>query len=365
MDKKYKILICPLGWGLGHAGRMIPVISGLRDRGHHILIGAEDKHFAFFNSELPGSDLIRFPGFKPAYSRFLPVHIVLFFQIPILLYHTVHEHFKLKKIIRDNSIDILISDNRFGLWNKNIRTVYVTHMPLIPFPGIFRSFEFIGIRLHRAIIRRYTLCFIPDLPGAMNLTGRLTHDLRLPENSRFIGILSRFMSMDPGKAMNDSGFSHNCVIISGPPPQSGILRKKLIRVLQNRQPETIILGGKPEKSSEMTRSGNIIYYDHLSSEPMRKVILQSENIIARAGYSTIMDLICLRKSALLIPTPGQTEQEYLSRYLSGRKLFSYMSQKEINDDFRFPGPRSTEWSDNITTRSRIFFEKALNELLDK
>lgn len=365
MDKKYNILVCPLGWGLGHAGRMIPVITGLRDRGHHILIGAEDKHSAFFNSELPGTDLIRFPGFKPVYSRFLPAYIILFFQIPLLLYHIVREHLKLKKIIRDNSIDILISDNRFGLWNKNIRTVYVTHMPLIPFPRLFRCFEFIGIRLHRAIIRRYTLCFIPDLPGSDNLTGRLAHDLRLPDNARFIGILSRFMSQDPFNKSQDSGLRHNCVIISGPSPQSGILRKKLTLLLQNRQPETIILGGKPENSSETTRSGNIIYYGHLSSGPMKEVILQSENIIARAGYSTIMDLVCLGKSALLIPTPGQTEQEYLSAYLSGRKWFSYISQKEINDDFKLPGPLYNEWSDDLIARSRMLFEKTLNELLDE
>ncbi len=365
MDKKYNILVCPLGWGLGHAGRMIPVIAGLRDRGHHILIGAEDKHFAFFNSELPGSDLIRFTGFKPAYSRFLPAYAVLFFQIPLLLYHVVREHFKLKKIIRDNSIDILISDNRFGLWNKKIRTVYVTHMPLIPFPRIFRCFEFIGIILHRAIIRRYTLCFIPDLPGSINLTGRLTHDLRLPDNARFIGILSRFMSPDPVKACNDSGLTHNCVIISGPFPQSGILRKKLTLLFQDRLPETIIFGGKPGNSSEMTRSGNVIYYDHLSSGPMKEVILQSENIIARAGYSTIMDLVCLGKSALLIPTPGQTEQEYLSAYLSGRRLFSCISQKDIRNDLELPGSRTPEWSDYLTARSRVLFEKAMNELLDK
>ena len=71
MDKKYKILVCPLGWGLGHAGRMIPVITWLKGRGHHIIIGADDKHFAFFNSELPGNDLIKFPGFKTCLLRFL------------------------------------------------------------------------------------------------------------------------------------------------------------------------------------------------------------------------------------------------------------------------------------------------------
>lgn len=364
MNKKLNILICPLGWGLGHAGRMIPIASLLREMGHRIYFGAEERHLAFLESELPGATLIKFPGFKPGYSRFLPAYFILFLKIPLLIYHTISEHFKVKRIIKDYSIDILISDNRFGLWNKNIKTAYVTHMPVIPFPGAFRFLECIGIKLHRAVIRRYSLCFIPDLPGAVNFTGRLTHSTTLPDNTRFIGVLSRFIGPEPKGTDNNFSFSHNCVIISGPLPQSEILKKKLIQVLKDRQPVTIFLGGKPEGPSEMVRSDNIMFYNHLPTDAMKTMIGQSEDIIARAGYSTIMDLICLKKSALLIPTPGQTEQEYLSRYLSGKGWFSYLSQEEITNELKFSDSRRINWSDDIIVQSSLLLERALNEMLE-
>ena len=364
MNKKLNILICPLGWGLGHAGRMIPVALRLREMGHRIYFGAEERHLVFLESELPGATLIKFPGFKPGYSRLLPAYIVLLLKIPFLIYNTISEHFKVKRIIKDHSIDILISDNRFGLWNKDIKTVYVTHMPVIPFPGVFRFLECIGIKIHSAIIRRYSFCFIPDLPGSVNFTGRLTHSTTLPDNARFIGVLSRFIGSESQGTENNFSFRHNCVIISGPPPQSEILRKKLIQVLMGRQPVTIFLGGKPEGSAEMVRSDNIMYYNHLPTDAMKTMIGQSEDIIARAGYSTIMDLICLKKSALLIPTPRQTEQEYLSRYLSGKGWFSYISQKEISNELKFNGSREINWSDDIKVQSRLLLERALNEMLE-
>ena len=332
--------------------------------GHRIYFGAEERHLAFLESELPGSILIKFSGFKPGYSRFLPAYLVLLLKTPLLIYHTINEHFKVKRIIRDHSIDILISDNRFGLWNKNIKTVYVTHMPVIPFPKAFRFLEYIGIKLHRAIIRRYSLCFIPDLPGAVNFTGRLTHSTALPDNTRFIGILSRFSGSESKGKADNFNFPYNCVIISGPSPQREILSKKLALVLKDRQPVTIFLGGKPELSAELVRSDNIMYYNHLPTNGMKTVIGQSEDIIARAGYSTIMDLICLKKSALLIPTPGQTEQEYLSEYLSGKGWFSYISQKEITNELKFSGSRPTNRSDDILVQSRLLFERGLNELLE-
>jgi spore coat polysaccharide biosynthesis predicted glycosyltransferase SpsG len=364
VDKKYNILICPLGWGLGHAARMIPVASRLKDLGHRIFFGAEEKHFAFLRSELPDTRLIKFPGFDPGYSFFLPAYMIILLKIPLLVCHTVREHYKLKQIIRDHSIDILISDNRFGLWNKSIKTVYVTHMPLIPFPKTFRFLEFTGIKIHNAIIRRYSLCFIPDLPGSVNISGRLTHLCKLPDNIRFIGILSRFLRSGTDSTANNFTFRHNSIIISGPSPQSDILRNKLVKVLKNRQPLTVILCGKPEGSSEMVRSDNILYYDHLPSSAMKEVLIHSDNIIARAGYSTIMDLICLGKSALLIPTPGQTEQEYLAEYLSGKGWFSSISQRDITKDLILSRTTFPYRTEDIIEQSRLLLDKALNEMLN-
>ena len=269
----------------------------------------------------------------------------------------------LKRIIRENKIDIVISDNRFGLWNRNIKTVYVTHMPLIPFPKLFKSFEFIGILLHRVIIKKYSLCFIPDLPGEINLSGRLSHGIKLPDNVRFTGILSRFMTKENISEESTPKFSHNTVILSGPEPQKGILKNKLTAILKDQLPVTVILEGKPLNKGETAGSGNIIFYNHLPAAEMKVMITGSETIIARSGYTTIMELISLNCRAILIPTPGQTEQEYLAEYLSERGWFTFIRQSELKEIIP-DAPLESIKTCEILESSSILLSEALKELLE-
>jgi len=348
---------------MGHAARMIPLAKKLLERHHNVIIGSGEDHLSLFRIELPGLSYIHFPGFKPGYSRYLPQYIILLFKTPILFYHIIHEHFKLKRIIRRYSIDVVISDNRFGLWNRNIRSVYVTHMPLIPFPKPLRFLEFIGILLHRFIINKYSLCFIPDLPGELNVSGRLSHGLKLPSNVRYIGILSRFDSSGSFPVRNHLTDQHITVILSGPEPQREILKQKLVSILGKNKQTTIILEGRPGKTNNGVRSDNITFINHLPSSEMQKIISVSKSIVTRAGYSTIMELISLNCSALLIPTPGQTEQEYLAELLAEKNWFSYCPQNKIKEVIPFP-PNKANWSDEILIQSRLLLEEALQELIE-
>jgi hypothetical protein len=331
LNKKKNILICPLEWGLGHAARMIPMARKLQEMNNNIFIASGEEHLAFFRNELPGLTLINFSGFRPGYSRCLPQYFVLLLKTPQLFYHIILEHFRVKKIIRDYNIDIIISDNRFGLWNKKITSVYVTHMPLIPFPEPFRVLEFIGIHLHRAVIKRYSYCFIPDLPGEVNVSGRLSHGISLSLNVRFIGILSRFETSKKEKN-NPADFRHNTIILSGPEPQREMFKQKLVSLLQGKEPPVVIFEGKPGDSVKSSRSGNVIYYNHLTASDMRDIVTGSECVVSRSGYTTVMDLISMNCGALLIPTPGQTEQEYLATYWKEKFGFKILQQREITKD---------------------------------
>ena len=331
---------------------------------NNIFIGTGNEHLLLLRNELPGLSYIHFPGFKPGYSRLLPQYITLLLQTPILLYHIIREHYRLKRIIRDYDINIVISDNRFGLWNRKVKTVYVTHMPLIPFTKFLRILEFIGILLHRAIIKKYSLCYIPDLPGELNVSGRLSHGIKLPGNVRYIGILSRFISEGPSLKENAGKFQHNTVILSGPEPQRGILKQKLVTLLKDRAPMTVMLEGKPGKRGGSSTSGNIIFYNHLPAPEMKEIIKGSEKIIARSGYTTIMELISLNRSALLIPTPGQTEQEYLAEYLSCKGWYSSLKQSELKEIVSTPSETSIR-SGEILEQSRLLLTEALKELLEE
>jgi len=342
---------------------MIPLARKLLDMNQNVFVASGVEHLNLFRTELPGLTYIEFPGFRPGYSRYLPQYIPLLIKTPLLLFHIVREHHRLKKIINDYSIDLVISDNRFGLWNRKTKTAYITHMPLIPFPKPFRFLEFIGIILHRILIRKYSLCFIPDLPGELNLTGRLSHGLKLPGNVRYIGILSRFpakIQTPPPKLVS---FKHNTVILSGPEPQKSIFRKRILSLLRNEKILTLILEGKPETGNEIVMSDNFAFCNHPPSPEMEQMISTAEKIITRAGYSTIMELVSLNKSALLVPTPGQTEQEYLAEYLSSKGLFSSCRQVKLKEGLSFKPVKKTFPSD-INGQSSVLLEKALGELLE-
>ena len=356
-------MICPLEWGLGHAARMIPVAARLLGMNHNVFIASGEEHLKLFRDELTGLNYIDFPGFSPGYSRYLPQYIGLLLKTPLLLFHIFREHHRLKRIINDYAIDIVISDNRFGLWNRKIRTAYFTHMPLIPFPKPFQFMEFIGIYLHRGIIGKYSLCFIPDLPGEVNLTGRLSHGIKLPGNVRYTGILSRFQYTHKSSTGTPLPAMHNTVILSGPEPQRSVFRQAVLQLLKDEKIPSLILEGRPGKGHEIKWSGNFAYCNHLASPEMKQVIISGEKIITRAGYSTIMELISLNRSALLVPTPGQTEQEYLGEYLSSKGLFFSCSQKNLNMD-HYAGSREKSWPDELNEQSTALLDKALSELLE-
>jgi hypothetical protein len=342
---------------------MIPVARMLLERNYNVIIGSGKEHQAMFRNELPGLTYIDFPGFKPEYSRFLPQYISLLLRIPLLLYHIAAEHIQLKKIINENKIDIILSDNRFGLWNRRIKSVYVTHQIVIPFPRIFRFLEWTGILFHRYFIKKYSFCFIPDLPGDINLSGRLSHGFRLPENTRYIGLLSRFTGRSQS-VENRFRFPHNTVILSGPEPQRGVLRQKLIEILSKREPPSVFLEGKPGDSVEMSKSENIISYNHLPANEMQEMIKGSTGIVTRSGYTSVMELISLNCSALLIPTTGQPEQEYLAEYLSGKGWFGTISQDRLNES-AIPASLEAQWPSYIFEESSELLDKALEELLNK
>ncbi len=343
---------------------MIPVAKKLTESGHKVFIGSGEEHLAFFQNELHGITCVHFPGFNPGYSKFLPQYITILFKTPLLLFHIISEHHRLNAIIRDHSIDTVISDNRFGLWNRKVRTAYFTHMPLIPFPKPFRFLEFTGIMLHSYIIRKYDFCFIPDLPGELNVSGRLSHGLKLPPTVRYTGILSRFSLPVRNSSVHTASSPYNLVILSGPEPQRDIFKRKVLELLRNTGSATIILEGKPEKSGKIVRSDNFTFFSHLSSGEMQKMISGSETIITRAGYSSIMELISLNRSAMLIPTPGQTEQEYLAGYLSDRGWFSSCRQGNMTKE-NILNLRESVLPSGIAEQSSALLDKALEELLEE
>lgn len=323
--KRKKILLAPLDWGLGHATRCIPIIRELLKAGHEVVIAADGRMEHLLRDEFPDLRFIYLKGYGLSYSSVFTAWMKIIFQLPKIIFRLLVEHSHLKNIIREHKIDVVISDGRFGLWNKNVCSVYMTHQVMIKCPRGLKVFEPLLYYFHSRIINKYNFCWIPDYSGGANISGDLSHKYPLPSNARFINPLSRYTP-----SSEEINFEYDlCIVISGPEPSRSVFEKIVLSQLDTYTGKAILIEGRPGRKHD-EQKGNHRIVSHLPSETLKKAIVSSRLVVCRSGYSSIMDLVALKKDALLIPTPGQTEQEYLAEYLASHKIFKSVSQSEFS-----------------------------------
>ena len=322
---KIRVLVAPLDWGLGHATRCIPIISTLLQQNCEVIVGAEGAGKILLQKEFPDLTFVELRGYHMQYSKnkfWLPVKLLV--QFPKLMYSIYAERQWLKKIIVHYKIDAVISDNRLGLSNKEIPCFYITHQLLIKTGNAFT--EKIAQKIHYHFINKYNACWVPDAEGNKNLAGELSHPKVLPNVAlKYLGPLSRFKK-------TEVDFKYDvCVLLSGPEPQRTIFEKIILEDLKTFAGKAFLLRGLPGDVTEIENGLSIVEIkNHLSAQELNNFIQQSKLIISRSGYTTIMDLAKLQQKALLVPTPGQTEQEYLADYLKQRQLFCSLQQNEFS-----------------------------------
>lgn len=333
MQQNYqkRILICPLDWGLGHAARCIPIIKQyLEQNNTEVIIAADKRPLELLKKEFPQLQFVQLPGYNISYSENTSMVFQMVLSAPKILWGIYKEHQALKKIIKDNKVDVVISDNRYGLWNKQVRSIFITHQIMIKSTQKLKFLEPLLYKINKKFIKQYSECWIPDYEGNNNLSGDLSHLYQLPTNAKYIGTLSRFSAHPPTSRIEFGREFGILVILSGPEPQRTVLEKKILAQLKEIEIKTIIVRGTPGIKEKLYVPDHITVYDHLESEEMRRAIVASKIILCRSGYSTIMDLAVLNKKAIFIPTPGQTEQEYLAEYHAEKGNAIYFKQNEFN-----------------------------------
>ncbi len=326
-QKKLTVLISPLDWGLGHATRIVTIIKILQKHGTQVLIAAEGAAAALLQSEFPQVEILDFPGYRVHYSKHKKNFIwVLLRQIPGIAGTIRAENNWLKKVVKEHNIDAIISDNRFGFYHKSIPSVYITHQLFIETGK--KWMNAIAQKIHYKYINRFNECWVPDFEKEQNLAGKLSHPSAKPAiDIKFIGPLSRF------KKAEEKNISNNVVIIlSGPEPQRTIWEKQLLKQIENYTGSVILVRGKPGSRDEISGNLNLKVYNHLPAAELGNLIESAAVVLSRSGYSTVMDLVALGKKAILVPTPGQAEQEYLAVYLKEKKFFYTCSQQELQLD---------------------------------
>jgi UDP:flavonoid glycosyltransferase YjiC (YdhE family) len=410
---KKKILVCPLDWGLGHASRDVPIIQRLVDMDHEVVLAGDGAAMDLLRTEFPELESLYLRSvIRMRYSRRLPAWLKITLLSPLLFIEIFSEHLSIRRIIRDIKPDVLISDNRYGLWNRRVRSILITHQLSIRLPRFARFLEYPFHVVIRAFIGKFDRCWIPDYPGEANLSGELSHRYPLTGNSAFIGVISRF-AVPPGKTTRTSsrflghpnigppGLSRPAavpgevtrdlsgtvsaagpgisipgpritvprkprpvdlvVLLSGPEPQRSVLQKLVLRQALTLNCGCVILQGLPGRSRRVDLTSSTTMYSHMPAGELGKLLDMAEHIICRAGYTGIMDLAVLRKKAMIIPTPGQTEQEDLAGYLAEKGIFLACSQDELDLESALEDLREFEPEFNLPADDLL--ESAIREIV--
>ena len=330
MEQK-SVCIAPLDWGLGHATRCITLIRALESLQYKIYIATEGKHEAILKEAFPNATFLKLRGYRIWYTKQRALLIPgIILQIPKIIFAIIHEFKWLKKAAHKYQFDLVISDNRFGFYHQKIKSIFITHQLELqtPFSWSTRLNQIITY----ALIKNYASCWVADMQPPHNLSGVLANPKYKPSIPIwYMNCLSR-LYVDQTKTNEEQNLLRNefLGIVSGPEPQRTLLENIFWEQGNDMGAPFIVVAGLPDNKAYHKKSDSGILYSHLNGTALAAAIKQSKFIICRGGYTTLMELIPFNKKLILVPTPGQTEQEYLARYWQEKKWAISFSQSDFN-----------------------------------
>ena len=311
-----KILVAPLNWGLGHSSRCVPLIQRFLDEGHEVILGGDGESLTLLRKHFPK---LRYVNLAPLSLRYSKGHRQVWAMLkamPQLIKWAIQDHAMLQAVLREEQIDRVISDNRFGLYSTRTECIYMTHQLHIMLPRGWRWAENLASRIHARLYARYNKVWIPDYEDVDTcLAGELSHPTfkikNLKSSIEYIGPLSRFEKPSPQGGVG----SYDVVaVLSGLEPQRTMLEKEIIARYQDSEEHVLVVQGLMNRPHTRFKRANFTIVPSMNDAELVSALMGAKRIIARSGYSTIMDLNALGilEKAELIPTPGQPEQEYLA-----------------------------------------------------
>ncbi|MEZ4887528.1 MAG: glycosyltransferase [Chitinophagales bacterium] len=339
-----RIVVAPLNWGLGHATRCMPIINALLQKGVTVIIASDGRALALLREEYPTLQYIELPAYDIRYSgHALGLVPTMLWQIPKILKAIRTEQKAIQQIVEIEKVDAIISDNRYGCYSPAIPSVFVSHQLFLKMPFFLQFLEPMVAKTQMRFIRPFNHCWIPDFSQKdQSLSGDLAHKEPLAHDRfRFVGALSRMRRQVEEKFVNreeDRGEIGSFLkerydivaVLSGPEPQRTVFEEMLQQQVFQTDLDVLIVRGVTEKQSLQFLTDRVQAVNYLAAKELNWVLLAADVVIARSGYSTIMDLAALGKKAILIPTPGQTEQSYLSAYFQSKGVFYCTSQSKFD-----------------------------------
>jgi UDP:flavonoid glycosyltransferase YjiC (YdhE family) len=330
------ILVAPLDWGLGHTSRCVPIIRHMLGRGCVVTTAGTDWQQSFYQQTFPeevASGKLRpraLAGYNVQYAKsrrgFLPR---ILSQFPRLMRTVRAEHRWLSSFVREEKIDGILSDNRYGLHHPRVPSVILTHQ-VSPRTGMGDRMDALMRRLHYRALQKFGACWIVDTAREPGMSSALAHPRVLPRNAQHIGLLSQFSGETQQVLRSNSPDGPLLVLLSGPEPQRTLLSQKLWAQVLQYSGKVVFVEGREDAQVPGAIPSHITHHSRLTATTLKPLLEAASTVVCRSGYSTLMDLMALGKRAVIIPTPGQTEQEYLAQTLANRGLFATARQEKFS-----------------------------------
>ena len=321
-----KIIYALCSWGLGHATRSLPVIRRLIKEGHEITIISHDRALTLLKNELKESAIfVDIPDYPLLVSenkqQFIAKSMVYW---PLFIQRMESGLQQLTKLLKTTPCDRIVSDGRYDMYSKSIPSFFISHQMRIMNPMRFEMFERGSETFNLFFFKRFKEILIPDYETD-DLSGDLSHNLHKIDEKKlhYVGVLSDF---NKKRLKKDIDYF---ISLSGPEPQRSILEEKILSQINDLSGNIVITLGKTEKKEQITNE-NIKTYSYLTKEERETLLNKTKLVISRSGYSTILDLAVIGTKALMIPTPGQVEQEYLAKYHKNKNSCHSINQDEIH-----------------------------------
>ncbi len=345
MKATKNILLAPLNWGLGHSTRCIPIIRELESQGYTPIIASDGMALQLLQIEFPHLQFLELPSYGIKYPKNgMHFRLQMMLTLPKIWMAMRLEKDLIARWHEEFQFCGIISDNRLGVHLKSVPSVYITHQlhVLSGFTTLISS------KLHRKIIRKFDECWIPDLEFRPNLSFKLGHVKDKTINKKYIGPLSRFT---PERLPI---IFEIIIIISGPEPQRTMLTTILQTEMKKFNGRVLMVLGNVESNQKIDHIENMTIYNYMDTNQLQTAINQSDVVVCRSGYTSVMDLSVLQKKCFLIPTPGQFEQEYLAKKYQAagfapcaeQKNFTLADLANVPVYTGFPNPNSEpNWKD--------------------
>lgn len=321
-DEAKRVYIGCFGSGLGHATRMLAVARALRQKGIRVRFSSSSEvaHFitkqGFECNMLPLAD-VRYNenGGLSVEHTVAEGGIIMaqtYQQLRLELSHVMN--FDPDSVLIDSALSTLLAARILG---RRAVTV-LNQLKIESSKKESVPHRLLSAGTTEAIGTLWSLSgeiLLPDLPPPYTISENNLWNAKVG-NTRYIGFLTQQDAGEPDEVhamFQEARRPRIFWQVSGPPQTRAPMLRKALEIATGLSDSYsfVISGGDPTGSTVPRPIAGGWYYEWCSF--VQRFFTACEVVVSRAGHGTLAQAISCQKPSLLVPIPGQTEQEGNSR----------------------------------------------------